>query len=120
MNIDFTADVPQPNSQTKQKVDLTADDLTADEPLPNPLIARIKKLTYPRTGIHIRKQNLTASVTKTKITSTSTLPKALSLAPFYPAKDGALKGTVVIFSIKSLVVTNTKYPVLFYEGMVFV
>jgi hypothetical protein len=27
---------------------------------------------------------------------------------------------VVIFSIKSLVVTNTKYPVLFYEGIVFV
>ncbi|CAB3990412.1 Hypothetical predicted protein [Paramuricea clavata] len=66
-NIDFTADVPQPNSQTKQKVDLTADDrmadesqpnslikqkvdLTADEPLPNPLIAQNKEINLPKNG----------------------------------------------------------------------
>jgi hypothetical protein len=57
---------------------------------------------------------------KIKITNTSTLPKALSPAPFYPAEDGALKGTVAIFSIKSLFVTNIKFLVPFYEEMVFV
>ncbi|CAB4014725.1 Hypothetical predicted protein, partial [Paramuricea clavata] len=62
-NNDFTADVPQ----TKQKVDLTADDrmadesqpnplikqkvdLTADEPLPKPLIAQNKDINLPKNG----------------------------------------------------------------------
>ena len=66
-NIDITADVTQPNSQIKQKVDLMADDrmadesqpnpqikqkvdLTADETLPNPLIDQKEEINLPKNG----------------------------------------------------------------------
>ena len=47
-NIDITADVTQPNSQIKQKVDLMADDRMADESQPNLQIKQKVDLTYGR------------------------------------------------------------------------
>ena len=116
-NIDFTADVPQPNSQTKQKVDLTADDrmadesqpnplikqkvdLTADEPLPNPLIAQNKEINLPKNGNSYSKTKFNRVSNEDKNNKYVNSPKSSIPCPFLSRRGWCAKGNRCDFQHK--------------------
>ena len=99
-NIDFTADVPQPNSKTKQKVDLTADDLTADEPLPNPLIAQNKEINLPKNGNSYSKTKFNRVSNEDKNNKYVNSPKSSIPCPFLSRQGWCAKGNRCDFQHK--------------------
>ncbi|CAB4026684.1 RNA-directed DNA polymerase from mobile element jockey-like, partial [Paramuricea clavata] len=116
-NIDFTADVPQPNSQTKQKVDLTADDrmadesqpnplikqkvdLTTDEPLPNPLIAQNKEINLLKNGNSNSKTKFNRVSNEDKNKKYVNSPKSSIPCPFLSRRGWCAKGNRCDFQHK--------------------
>ena len=108
-NIDSTADVPQFTSQTKQKVDLTADDRMADESQPNPLIkqkvdftadgslsnpliAQNKEINFPKNGISNSKTKFNRVSNEVKNNKYVNSPKSSIPCPFLSRRGWCAKG----------------------------
>ena len=108
-NIDSTADVPQFNPQTKQKVDLTADDRMADESQPNPLIkqkvdftadgslsnpliAQNKEINFPKNVISNSKTKFNRVSNEVKNNKYANSPKSSILCPFLSRRRWCAKG----------------------------